>query len=614
MSTLSPKNNSTPFDVAAKDLESFQTILNESQDFPLNIESHYTASQGIDDIINAQFLESSEREVYFNIGGKQDAICSIEEFDVLPKDGEMVPVLIIEKSGSKPIVSKIAAQKLKSWLEIEEIFKDLKIIEVGIDKILKKGLLVNYNQIQLFLPYSHAMHETRNLFLEQSQRKTHSNANSNHAKENPGQDNASQDLKQRNQKLEKQKILIEVKLLELNPKHLSGIVSERLAYEQKYQEKWSKFIEKYESNQKATGKVVKWNAFGIFVDIDGVIGLLHKNNLSWKKSESVKNMFKINQEIEVIILDILPEEKKVSLGYKQLQENPWEWCKKELKEGSVVKATVRTIVPYGAFIEIVPGLEALLHLKDMTWSKSAKNPNNFVRKGEALYVKVLDLNYEKEILSVGLKQLEANPWDEEVKELSLSQVYTGSIINITHFGSFVSITPHLEGLIRTEDYSWIKPIPKNLLKVNQKVEFKILHIDYSGKKIRCGIKQISENPFSIFKSKEKKGKILEVQIAKIIEAGLLVSIEQDSKTLKGLIPLSHCNLNKDQSLNEVFKVGDRVMASIQEVNDKDNKIILSIKNYLYNEKKQVMQKYIVKDNTHSTFSPFLVLGEMNKKK
>jgi len=324
------------------------------------------------------------------------------------------------------------------------------------------------------------------------------------------------------------------------------------------------------------GLVKNITDFGVFVDLGGIDGLLHITDMSWGRISHPSEMVAIGDTIEVMILNFDKENLRVSLGLKQKTENPWKGIEDKYPVGTRIKGKVVNIMPYGAFVELEKGVEGLVHVSELSWTVRVNNPQDVLAIGDMVEAVVLSVDSSSQKISLGVKQIEPNPWLEIKEKFSPGMKVEGKVRNLTDYGAFIEIEGTIEGFVHINDMSWTKKInnPKEYLKKGQKIEVMILAVDAENQKISLGIKQLTSDPWPEIMGKYSLGITVEGVITKITSFGLFVELEKD---LEGLVHISELDIEPSANLEELYKVGDKVTAIVIKVDDIERKIRLSIK-------------------------------------
>ncbi|MCE9500321.1 MAG: 30S ribosomal protein S1 [Leptospira sp.] len=510
-------------------------------------------------IIEGRVVEVNDQGVFVDIGLKSDGRVPREEFAEVPEIGSSLAVVIKGKEDSEIyILSKNEAEARKGWENIKEAFKQNIQIQGRIASEVKgKGFNVMIEGVELFLPSSQIGHKTGNM----------------------------DEMKAK---------LLDFKIIRLNEKGRTGVVSRKQLLEEMNQEKWEELVKLVKVGDKVEAVVTKITGFGLFCNVHGVDGLLRQNDISYKKFAPFKQYFQVGQKIEVLILDLDKENNRLSLGIRQMYEDPWEWAKRELEKGMVVRGTITSLTNFGAFVELKEGLEGLIHSTELTWSKKPPHPKEILKKGEEVDSTILDINYERRRLSLGLKQLSPNPWDTLSSNVRVHNILEGKITGITKYGAFVEVENGIEGLIHVGDITWDERAkdPTSLLKKGQEVKYKILDINFETNRISCGLKQLQENPYEALRKKYPPGTIVEGKIKSVVAFGIFMEVEPG---YEGLIHVSQIPDSKTIKLEDVYKPGDILKAVILKIEAETKKISLSIKDFDRAVEREEMSRYMKSD-------------------
>lgn len=522
------------------------------------------------EVIEARVIDVDDRDVFLDIGQKQDGRCPRSEFAETPSAGDVVHVVVVSRGDDGPVrLSRLEAERRIAWRDLAEASQADAALTGVVTQSLNHGYLVDFGGLQLFMPFSHGDLKTRK---------------SRHAVGHK----------------------LDFKVLELKERHRSAVVSHRRIIEERNDELWNALIEKYKEGDEADGVISKKVAFGLFIDIMGVEGLLHQSDISWKKWAPFKSRFKVKEAIHVKILSMDRENNRLSLGLKQLSEDPWEWAARELSPGVVVKGRVSSVTDYGAFLELKEGLEGLVHVSELTWSRRPRHPRSYLEQDSEVEAEVLSVDLEQKRISLGRKKMLADPWQALGSQLRAGEIGEGRVASITRFGAFVEVAEDIEGLIHFKDYSWDEHPDRNMLKKGDQVKFKILEVNKKERRISCGIKQLTPSPFQQLMEKYRKGDTIQGTVARIAPFGLFVSIGDG---FEGLVHVSRLPLKPDQKMEEVYKPGQEVNAILLGIDADNRRISLSIKDYDVRQERALIEQYLKKDASPSTSS----LGAFLKK-
>jgi small subunit ribosomal protein S1 len=322
--------------------------------------------------------------------------------------------------------------------------------------------------------------------------------------------------------------------------------------------------------------------FGAFIDLDGMDGLLHITDMTWGRLGHPSELVKVGQQLEVVVLDINKEKERVSLGLKQTQKNPWDQIEERFPAGQKVKGKITNLVPYGAFVELEEGVEGLIHVSELSWTKRIMRPSDILTVGQEVEAVVLGVNKEEQKISLGLRQLETNPWDEIEKKFEIGSHVKGQIRNMTAYGAFVELADGIDGMIHVSDLSWTRKInhPSEVFKKNDEVEAVVIDIDKVNQRISLGIKQLSEDPWKNIDQKYKIGDLVNGKVTKLASFGAFVQLQDD---IDGLVHISQLSENHVAKVKDILKVGQEVEARVIKVDKVERRIGLSIKAANYSE-------------------------------
>jgi small subunit ribosomal protein S1 len=367
------------------------------------------------------------------------------------------------------------------------------------------------------------------------------------------------------------------KIIKINKPRKNIVVSRKDAMQQQKDEDKKKVFETLQKGTLISGIVRNITDFGAFVEINaGIIGLLHITDMSWGRVSHPSEVLAIGDTIDVMVLDFDPNSMKVSLGLKQKTPNPWETVDTKYPAGTKVKGTVVNLMPYGAFVELEKGVEGLLHISELSWTKKYNHPNELLAIGDRIEAQVLDADKANRKISLGLKQLESNPWVDVDAKYPVGTKVKGKIRNLTDYGAFIELEDGIDGLVHVSDISWTKRIghPKDVFKKGEKIEAVVLAVDSTNRKISLGVRQLSADPWDEIASKYAPDSQMPGKVTKIANFGLFVEI---SPELEGLVHISETSLAEGEKLEEKFKVGDELKVKVVKVDSITHKIALSLK-------------------------------------
>jgi small subunit ribosomal protein S1 len=495
------------------------------------------------DIVKGKVIAVGYKDVYIDFGYKSEGIIPVTEFEDLStvKIGDEFDVLVESKENEDGLitVSKKKAEKTQGWNKIVTELQEGDIVEGKVMRKVKGGLMVDVG-MEAFLPASLVTLR--------------------------GFGNINQIMNQ----------TLKFKIVKMNKARKNIVLSRKDAIIQEKEEAKDRVIHELKVGELRKGTVKNITDFGVFVDLGGIDGLLHITDMSWGRIAHPSEMLAMADSIEVVVLNIDKENGKVSLGLKQKTESPWKDVEKKYPVGTRVKGKVVNIMPYGAFVELEKGVEGLVHVSELSWTTRVNNPSDFLAIGDIVEAVVLSVDSQNQKISLGIKQIEANPWLEIKEKFPAGTKVEGKVRNLTDYGAFVEIEGGIEGFVHINDMSWTRKInnPKEFLKKGQKLEVIVLAVDAESQRMNLGIKQITSDPWPEIMKKYALGTSVEGTITKIATFGLFIEIEKD---LEGLVHISELGLEPDRKIENSFKVGDRVNAIVIKVDEVDRKIGLSLK-------------------------------------
>ncbi len=513
------------------------------------------------EIVIGTVVEVNNTSVAIDVGLKSEGLISILEFrDNKVKVGDKLSVLIelIEGPEGHPIVSYRKAQRIKNWTRFAEVYKNSEVIEGKVIKKVKGGFIVDIGETA-FLPIS--------------------------------QTSLRRD--ERNGTLVDQ--VVKVKIIEIDRRKHNIVVSQRRYTDEQNQKKREEVFSKISENSVVKGVVSGITSFGAFIDLGGVEGLLHISDIAWGRIEKVEDVLKIGQELEVKVTRIDQSNDKISLSLKNLTPHPWENIATKYPVGKAINGKVTSLLPFGAFVELEPGVEGLLHISEISWTEKIKHPQDILKLGEPVEVKVIDIIPEKEKISLSLKRIGINPWEEIKEKYPSGTKVKGVVTNLVPFGAFVKLTEGIEGLIHISDFSWTKKIrhPQEVLDIDEEVTAVVLEVNTEQEKIVLGLKQLAENPYT----KYEVGKTVEGKVKKITDFAVFVELETD---IEGIIKLSDLAIQKVKDAKEVINEGQWIKAKVLRADMEEHKIMLSIRKYEKERESEEIQKYLNREEEKVT--------------
>jgi len=502
-------------------------------------------------VITGRIIGLNDKEVLVDIGFKSEGIINRAEFhDETPKIGEKMEVFLeyIEDRSGKTVLSKEKADFMRRWREINEYFDNEEIITGKIVRRIKGGMIVDLNSVQAFLPGSQI--DVR-----------------------PVQD-FDRYLDQE----------IDLRIVKLNETRKNIVVSHKVILEESLKEQREALFDKLEAGQVLEGRVKNITDFGVFIDLGGIDGLLHITDLSWGRVNHPSEVVAMDDTLMVKVIDYDKEKKRVSLGLKQLTPHPWEDVDTKYPIESTIKGKVVSMTNYGVFVEIEPGVEGLIHVSEMSWTRHVRNPSELFSMGDEVDAMVLSIDSEERKISLGAKQLQPDPWDEIEDRFMIGTVQKGKIINLTQFGAFVELAEGIDGLIHVSDLSWTKVIrhPKEIVEKNQDVEVRVLEVSRESRRISLGLKQVSDDPWPEIILYFTSGKQVEGEVIRVLDKGIILQLEQD---VEGIIPITKLSKRDRKGMARKYKPGSVVSGVVMEVKPDDKKVILFVDDLTVDEKK-----------------------------
>jgi small subunit ribosomal protein S1 len=499
-------------------------------------------------IVKGRILEIKPQVVLVDIGYKSEGAIPSNEFeDEDIQIGDEVEVLLerLENDEGMVVLSKEKADHRQNWEKIYHVFKDGGLVKGKVKSVVKGGLMVNVG-VEAFLPGSQI------------------------------------DIippKDLNEYVGK---VYEFKIVKINDERKNIVLSRREVIEAERSEQRQKFLDSVNPGDKVTGVVKNITDFGVFVDLNGMDGLLHITDMSWGRLNHPSEMVGIGQAVDVVILEVNREKERVSLGLKQLQNNPWENIEGRYPVGHKVRGKVTKLVAYGAFVEVEEGVEGLIHVSELSWTKRIARPGDVLSVGQVIESVVLGINKDERKISLGVRQLEPNPWDDIDTRYPVGTKMTRPVRNLTAYGAFVELEEGIDGMIHVSDLSWTRKInhPSEMLKKGQEVEAVVLGIDKANQRISLGMKQLETDPWSEIDGRFKVGEVVKGRVSKIASFGAFIELEDD---IDGLVHISQISEERIEKVKDKFNVGDEVEARVIKVDKVERRIGLSIKAMNYSD-------------------------------
>ena len=539
------------FDLSEDDL---QTELAAAFNVPKFDANHYwlpeeEAEYTVNKIVEGRVLNLVGDEVWIDIGYKSEGVIGLEEWRdegtnqiTPPKVGDTIQVLLeaVEDESGAIVLSFRKAKRQKEWEDIIARHKEGDVVAGTVTRKIKGGLLVNIG-VNVFLPASQV------------------------------------DIRRPPDIGDYIGRHIECKILKIDEMRRNIVVSRRKLIEDERSEKKKKLLTEIEPGQIRKGVVKNIAEFGAFVDLGGIDGLLHITDMSWGRINNPHEVVKIDQDLEVYILTVDKEKEKIALSLKHKSPSPWQEVEAKYPINSRHTGEVVNVMSYGAFVKLEPGIEGLVHISEMSWTKRINHPNEMVSIGDQIEVQVLNINKEKQEISLGLKQVQPNPWDKVAERYPPNTQVEGVVRNLTNYGAFIEIEEGIDGLLHVSDMSWVRKVghPSDVLNKNDKVKCIVLSVDQERKRIALGMKQMANDPWEgDIPARYHPGDVKKGKVTKLTHFGVFVELEQG---LEGLLHISELADDKVESPEDIVKVGDEIEVKILRVDPAERKIGLSRK-------------------------------------
>ena len=496
------------------------------------------------EVVRGRVVHVGTSEVLVDVGYKSEGAIPIEEFHrhgTLPKVGEEIEVYLEAKEDSEGLIvlSKDKADKIKVWDAITQAYEKAQPVEGRVVEVVKGGLAVDVG-VKAFLPGSQVdLRPVKNLAAMVGQQ-------------------------------------IRAKVIKLNRRRGNVVLSRRSVLEEEREEKKKHTLEVLNEGMVLTGTVKNITDYGAFIDLGGIDGLLHVTDMSWGRVGHPSEIFQVGDQVEVVVLHFDRESGRVSLGYKQKSNDPWETVETRFAPGTKTHGRVVSLTNYGAFVELEPGVEGLVHVSEMSWTRRVRHPSKLVNVGDEVEVIVLDVNRAAKRISLGMKQVEPDPWTTIEERYKPGTRVTGKVRNLTDFGAFIELEPGVDGLLHISDMSWTRNVghPSEVLKKGQDIETQILNIDRDNKRISLGLKQIQPDPWSTVAQRYPMGSRITGKVVRLTDFGAFVELEPG---VDGLLHISQMAHRPIATPGEVVNVGDELTLLVIRVDPHERRIGLSLK-------------------------------------
>ena len=510
------------------------------------------------EIITGRIVQINDGDVSIDIGFKSEGIVSSGEFSNIDdlKAGDEVEVYLerVEDKEGKLVLSRRRADFMRVWEKILKAYENQEVLVCKVLRRIKGGFVVDLTGIESFLPGSQV--DVR-------------------------------PVRDFDALIDKD---LDVRVVKINHANENVVVSHKVLLEESLAEQREEILSKLEKGLVLEGAVKAITDFGVFVDLGGVDGLVHITDLAWGRVNHPSEVVELDQKIQVVVLEYDEERKRISLGMKQLTPHPWDSIDEKIAVGQVVTGKVVSLTDYGAFVEIEHGVEGLIHISEMSWTQHIKHPSQVVALGQMIECKVLNLDKEEKKISLGLKQLEPDPWDSLLEKYPIGTVTKGVVRNLANFGAFVELEPGIDGLVHISDMSWTKKLrhPGEMLNKADEIEVMVLDIDAEQRRISLGHKQVTDNPWEQFGEEYGVGSYTAGKVVRIIDKGVIVELPRG---VDGFVPTSQLTFAPVKEIAEYFKVGDELPLNVIEFDQDSKKIVLSAVEALKNMDDASQEEY-----------------------
>jgi small subunit ribosomal protein S1 len=545
-----------------------------NQETPGTTENDLSFASALEDYLNPDFGDLEENtivrgevvkvgtdHILVDVNFKSEGQIPSSEFkdaegNINVEVGDSIDVYVVRKDEVEGtiVLSRDKAKRMQLFDKLEEVQEQEGVITGSIIRRIKGGYTVDLGGLEAFLPGSHV--DLRPV---------------------PDMDALVGEE-------------YEFRVLKINRRRSNVIVSRRVLLEEERETKRAELLNTLEEGQVITGKVKNITEYGVFVDLGGLDGLLHITDMSWKRVKHPKELVKLGQDITLKVLNFDKESKKVSLGMKQLVPDPWENISDKYPPETRINGKVTNLVDYGAFVELEPGVEGLVHISEMSWTRKLRHPSQLVRVGEEVEVVILGVDEDKKRISLGMKQIRPNPWDVVAEKYPEGTILEGTIKNITEFGLFIGIEDGIDGLIHVSDISWTKKIrhPEEIFACGDTLQAKVLTVDKENEKFTLGVKQLQEDPWNQVPDRYPVGSLVEGLVTNITDFGLFVEVEEG---IEGLVHVSEISTKKIKSPSEMFKEGVTIQAKVIHVSAEERRLGLSIKQLKEEEERKQPKEF-----------------------
>ncbi len=502
-------------------------------------------------LVKGRIVKITDNEVLVNVGLKSEGIIPIDDFDSVSKFsvGDVIDVYLDDIGGHQGLatISKKKADFIKVWDNVKEAHKEDTSVECEVVRRVKGGFMVKVFGTEAFLPGSQIdLKPARDLDIDVGDK-------------------------------------FDVRIIKVNFKRRNIVVSRRVLLSERQEAKVKEFLEEIKEGDIVEGTVKNITEFGAFIELDGIDGLLHITDMSWRRINHPSEMLSIGDTVKVKVKDVDENTKRVSLGLKQLKPDPWKDVCERYQIGNQVKGKVVSLTDYGAFIELESGIEGLIHVSEMSWTKHIKHPSEVMKVGQEVEAIVLEVDEKARKISLGLRQAVPDPWENVEGKYPVDSVVKGKVVNLTSFGAFIQLEEGVEGLLHISDISWTQRInhPRDVLDKGKTVKCQVLAVDVKERRISLGLKQLKDDPLRIFAEKYPVNSNIIGTIFELLPRGVIVSL---GKGLKGFVPFSHLSKMNIRKPEEGYSLGDKLKLKVIEIDVDRRNIVLSEREYLKEQK------------------------------
>ncbi len=526
------------------------------------LEQMYASTLGTiksNEIVKGRIVHIGDSNVSIDIGFKSEGTVPINEFPNIKdcKVGDEVEVFLesIEDKDGHLVLSRKRADFMRVWERVVKAFDTGEIMKGRCVRRTKGGIVVDLLGLDAFLPGSQIdVRPVRDFdaFIGRE---------------------------------------MDLRIVKVNHPSENVVVSHKILVEEELASQRKVILDSLEKGQILEGHVKAITDFGVFVDLGGVDGLVHITDLSWGRVNHPSEVVKLDQTVNVVVLDFDTEKKRISLGMKQLTPHPWENIETRYPVGTKINGKIVSLTDYGAFVEIEKGIEGLIHISEMSWTQHIKHPSQVVSMGQMIDAIILSLDKEGKKISLGMKQLEPDPWTTLMQKYPIGSKHSGIVRNLTNFGVFVELEEGVDGLVHISDLSWTKKIrhPGEVVKKGDQLDVIVLSVDIDQRRISLGHKQVQDNPWDAFEKQYQNGTDVEGTVVRLIEKGVIVELPLG---VDGFVPLSQLSQTPVKNVTESFKIGDTLPLKVIEFDKESKKIVLSVLEYFRGKEQKLVDEYV----------------------